>query len=63
MGCEAVSITVNPQVVDIVILDGDTNYKKNAAFLRQKNTPVNVSFRPSEHDKRTVEQKSIDKNK
>jgi hypothetical protein len=45
MGYEAVNITVNPQVVDIVILDGDAIYKKNSAALRQKNTPVNVSFR------------------
>jgi hypothetical protein len=45
MGCEAVNITVNSQVVDIVIVDEDAIYKKNSAFLRQKNTPVNLSFR------------------
>jgi hypothetical protein len=45
MGYEAVNITVNPQVVDIVILDGDAIYKKNSAILRQKNTPANLSFR------------------
>jgi hypothetical protein len=45
MGCEVVNITVNPQVVDIEILDGDAIYKKNSAVLRQKNTPVNLSFR------------------
>jgi hypothetical protein len=45
MGCEAVNITVNPQVVDIVILDGEAIYKKNSAVLRQKNTPVSISFR------------------
>jgi hypothetical protein len=45
MGYEAVNITVNPQVVDIVILDGDAIYKKNSAVLRQKNTPMNLSFR------------------
>jgi hypothetical protein len=60
MGCEVVNITVNSQVVDIVILDGDAIYKKEfCVFTAEKYT--RECLLPGKHDKRTIKQKSIDK--